>query len=222
MKVKNFLSILRIEHCYYTDWSTWFLVYALAAPITSLKYCHVIEWLLPGFGLAMGFIGHLQIVTTSNCSAIANSHALQFTAARTKSSQSAVISPVVVWLRLSTKNVPLALCPHYPHASATSFEQQQLTRTEPHQSSDSLTNQLAPLYSNQLNYLHWQFITPRHGLRRKHSSSSFYIVMKVSHWPRREHRFQDSPLVRVWNLLPSNGRCLQIHSLATGLRATIL
>jgi hypothetical protein len=34
---------------------------------------------------------------TSNYSAFANSHNLQFTTARTKSSQSAVSSPVVVW-----------------------------------------------------------------------------------------------------------------------------
>jgi hypothetical protein len=50
-----------------------------------------------GVGLVTGFIAHLQIVTTSNCSAIANSHTLQFTIARTKSSQSAVSSPVVTW-----------------------------------------------------------------------------------------------------------------------------
>jgi hypothetical protein len=50
-----------------------------------------------GFGLVIVFIEHLQIVTTSSYSAIANSHTLQFTPARTKSSQSAVSSPVVAW-----------------------------------------------------------------------------------------------------------------------------
>jgi hypothetical protein len=39
---------------------------------------------------------YLQIVTTSNYSAMANSRALQFTTARTMSYQSAVFSPVVV------------------------------------------------------------------------------------------------------------------------------
>jgi hypothetical protein len=39
---------------------------------------------------------HLQIVITSNYSAIGNSHAQQFTTARTKYFQSAVSSPVVV------------------------------------------------------------------------------------------------------------------------------
>jgi hypothetical protein len=50
-----------------------------------------------GFGLVVGFIEILQIVTASNYSAIANSHTLQFTIACTKPSQSAVSSPVVTW-----------------------------------------------------------------------------------------------------------------------------
>jgi hypothetical protein len=48
------------------------------------------------YGLT-GFSEHLQTETTSNYSAIAKSHALQFTAARTKFSQSAVLLPVVDW-----------------------------------------------------------------------------------------------------------------------------
>jgi hypothetical protein len=59
--------------------------------------CHVIEWLQPGFGLVIGFIEHLQITATSNYGAIAESPTLQFTTARTKSSQSAVSLPVVTW-----------------------------------------------------------------------------------------------------------------------------
>jgi hypothetical protein len=39
----------------------------------------------------------LKLVTTSNYSDIANLHTLHFTTARTKSSQSAVSSPVVAW-----------------------------------------------------------------------------------------------------------------------------
>jgi hypothetical protein len=48
-----------------------------------------------GFGLVIGFIEHLYIVTTSDYSATANSQTLQFTTARTKPSQSAVSSPIV-------------------------------------------------------------------------------------------------------------------------------
>jgi hypothetical protein len=40
-----------------------------------------------GFGLVIGFTDHLQIVTTSNYNAIANSHTQQFTTAHIKSSQ---------------------------------------------------------------------------------------------------------------------------------------
>jgi hypothetical protein len=50
-----------------------------------------------GFGLVIGFIEHLQIVTTSNYSAIANSRTLQFTTARTVCTLSALSSPVVPW-----------------------------------------------------------------------------------------------------------------------------
>jgi hypothetical protein len=55
------------------------------------------DWLYTGFGLVTGFIEHLQIVTTSNFGAVANSYNLQFTTARTKPSQSAVSSSVVTW-----------------------------------------------------------------------------------------------------------------------------
>jgi hypothetical protein len=69
---------------------------------TFFIYCHVYEWLWTGFGLGIGFIDHLQIVTTSNYNTVANSHTLQFTTARTKSSQPAAFSPVVAWERLPT------------------------------------------------------------------------------------------------------------------------
>jgi hypothetical protein len=50
-----------------------------------------------GSELVIRFIESLQNVTTSNYSAVTNSHTLQFTTACTKSFQSAVSSPVVVW-----------------------------------------------------------------------------------------------------------------------------
>jgi hypothetical protein len=40
-----------------------------------------------GFGLLIGFIEHLQIITMSNYGALANSRILQFSVACTKSSQ---------------------------------------------------------------------------------------------------------------------------------------
>jgi hypothetical protein len=42
-----------------------------------------------GFGLVIGFIDHVQIVTTSNYIVIANLRILQITRAHAKSSQSA-------------------------------------------------------------------------------------------------------------------------------------
>jgi hypothetical protein len=61
---------------------------------------------IDGFRLVIGFIDHLQIVTTSNYSAIANSRTLQSTTTRTKSSQSAMSTPVVAWLRLQWRTFP--------------------------------------------------------------------------------------------------------------------
>jgi hypothetical protein len=50
-----------------------------------------------GLELVIGFIEHLWIVTTGNYSAMANLHTVQFTTARTKSSQFAVSSLIVAW-----------------------------------------------------------------------------------------------------------------------------
>jgi hypothetical protein len=41
-----------------------------------VSYCHVYEWLERESGLVIVFIDHLQIVTTSNYKAVANSHIL--------------------------------------------------------------------------------------------------------------------------------------------------
>jgi hypothetical protein len=55
------------------------------------------------------FIDHLQIITTSNCSTVTNSHTLQFTTAHTKFFPSAVSSPVVIWLQHPAVDVPHTL-----------------------------------------------------------------------------------------------------------------
>jgi hypothetical protein len=53
---------------------------------------NIVAWLS-----VIGFIEILQNVTTNNYSAYANSDTLQFTTARTKSSQFALSSSVVAW-----------------------------------------------------------------------------------------------------------------------------
>jgi hypothetical protein len=56
----------------------------------------------------------------------------------------------------------------------------------------------------------------------KHRFQQFYCcVSQLTHGPRRDQFSPVSPLVRVGNLLSSNGRCLQNRCLATGLHATI-
>jgi hypothetical protein len=62
----------------------------------------IIDGVWIGIGV-IGFVGLLRLVTTSSSRAIANSHNLQFTRARTSSSQSAVSSPIVVCLRFQCR-----------------------------------------------------------------------------------------------------------------------
>jgi hypothetical protein len=78
-----------LEQWFWTE-GTWSLIsgtWDIFHTITCMGDC---RWV---FGLVLGFIEHLQIVTTSNCFAIANSRILWFTTALTKSSQSDVPSP---------------------------------------------------------------------------------------------------------------------------------
>jgi hypothetical protein len=43
----------------------------------SREYCHVSQWLRRGFGLVIGFINNLQVVTTINYYTIADLHNVQ-------------------------------------------------------------------------------------------------------------------------------------------------
>jgi hypothetical protein len=53
--------------------------------------------------LDIGFVDHLQVVTTNNCNTIADIHALPVTATYAKSFQSAVSSSVIFWQRILTQ-----------------------------------------------------------------------------------------------------------------------
>jgi hypothetical protein len=61
-----------------------------------LKYCDVIERLKTGFELVIGFIEHIQNVTTNNCDSIPELHTpkITVTTAHIKSSQTSL---VVAW-----------------------------------------------------------------------------------------------------------------------------
>jgi hypothetical protein len=64
---------------------------------------HVLSDSRWGFGLDIGFIDHLHVVTTKNYNTIANFHTLQITTAHTKSFQSAVSSTLVSWQQIVTQ-----------------------------------------------------------------------------------------------------------------------
>jgi hypothetical protein len=140
-------------------------------------------WLCGGFGLLIGFIEHLQIVTASNYSTVADSHILQITTARTKSFQFALSSPVVDWGRI-------------PIISSASVLNSYLLATVP-----QITHCPNSRFSN--NYLNSRLvllITSRHGPRRKHRTSVAFQLLFSE--PRGKHHNSV-----VWRPLPSNGRC---------------
>jgi hypothetical protein len=62
---------------------------------TEDSYCHMTEWLLTGFGLAIGIAAYLQaqLVTSSNYNSLIGLHTLKFTAtaAYTTSSMSSLV-----------------------------------------------------------------------------------------------------------------------------------
>jgi hypothetical protein len=52
-------------------------VVTIRTNIKLLIYCHVSQRLRRGFGLVIGFIGYLQVVTTNNYNTSADLHNLQ-------------------------------------------------------------------------------------------------------------------------------------------------
>jgi hypothetical protein len=95
---------------------------------------------IDGVSIGNGFIDHSQMVTTCNYSSITNSHALQFTTARTKPSHSSVFISRCLVTASNGGRSPYSGFPNSPRVSATSFSQQQLTRTELQLSSNWLTH----------------------------------------------------------------------------------
>jgi hypothetical protein len=132
-----------------SSWATASLV-----ELCSIKYSHVLQWLQTGFELVIGYFDQLQIVNTSNYSAIASSHTLHFTTERSTFFQSVVPSPVVVWQQLSTGEVPLPLgsrnIPVSQLPASHNNSSQGLNSSCP--LTHSLTNQL--LHVTQLNALY--------------------------------------------------------------------
>jgi hypothetical protein len=97
-----FRSILILLSCLHLGLSSGLFLSDLETKIwysllISQTYCHVYEcdhW--RGFGLDIGFIDHLQVVTTNNYNTIADFHTLQITRAHAVF-QSAGSSLVVAW-----------------------------------------------------------------------------------------------------------------------------
>jgi hypothetical protein len=107
--------------------------------------------------VVIGFIEHLQFITTSNYNAIANSHTLIFTTACTKSSQSAVFTYI------------LCFCSHVPKF---------LLLCLPSPESTELITRLAAFYSS-LNYLketYTQLFLVTQTLHRPLRERSFSVI----------------------------------------------
>jgi hypothetical protein len=155
-------------------------------------------------------------VTESNYSALASSHTLQFTTARTKFSHSAVSSPIVAWWRIPTVS-SASLLTFLPAGDCLTTHSLLLLTNS--QADDHLT---PTSYSSGWLYCSSQLIlliTSRHGPRSKHCLLFYF-------------NFCLADLVEnTIPLLLFAGRCLETVSvqsliprrcLATGLYATVL
>jgi hypothetical protein len=117
-----------------------------------------------------------QTVTTSNYSAISNSHALQFTTARTKPSHSLCLDWSLLGNGFQRRMFPLIWGPELsPHLS---FQILTVHKHSTAVSSHSFTNQLAPLYcTSKLNSV-GRVIQPQNGLIENSASNSASSVAR--------------------------------------------
>jgi hypothetical protein len=176
----------------------------------------VYECLQTGFGLIIRYIELLQNVSTSNCNAIANSHYLQFIAARTNSSVFCLHQSLhssgfkrrtfpLLWDPELSPRLSYQLLTATAHNSWTAAVFKLIL---------SLTNQLSPLHSTQLHctalhctncpaYNIWTWTSQKTPLL---CCCIHCCVRSHRRVLRRKRRFPASPLAHIRNLLPSNGR----------------
>jgi hypothetical protein len=69
------ISVLKINDAFCVKETIHKVMY-VSKNYSFIIYCHVYEWLQVVFGLLTGVTEHLQIITTRNYSAIANSHSV--------------------------------------------------------------------------------------------------------------------------------------------------
>jgi hypothetical protein len=76
-------------------------------------YCHVTDWILTGFGLVIGFIGHLQNVTTNNYDSLTELHTPEVTVTTAHIKVFSVFTSLCL-VAASNTDVLLAVFPNYP------------------------------------------------------------------------------------------------------------
>jgi hypothetical protein len=106
-----------------------------------------------GFGLVIEFTGHLEIVATGKYSAVANSHALQFTTARVLSVWCVFISRCLV----TASNGECSTYSSFPNYTRPQLPASNRRSSQELGPSSPLTHSLTPLSNSKLLY-YWQFI----------------------------------------------------------------